>query len=57
MNHKVRNYQYHLEVQALAGEFEYELCEVCERDLDAHVIAPDPLGHPHLFCIREEVTR
>lgn len=41
---------YRLEAIALLEAFEFELCEECGRDADAHVIAPDPLGKPHLYC-------
>lgn len=38
------------EVATLRRSFEFELCEHCGGDLDAHTIGPDPLGHAHLFC-------
>lgn len=39
------------EVESIARGFEFETCEDCYGDLDQHSIAPDPLGHPHLFCL------
>lgn len=41
------------EVEVLRSSFEFELCEVCHGDLEDHVIAPDPLGHAHLYCLAE----
>jgi hypothetical protein len=38
------------EVAALKQSFEFELCERCNGDLDAHTFAPDPLGHAHMLC-------
>lgn len=39
------------EVFSLRDSFNYELCEVCECGLSDHVIAPDPLGHAHSYCL------
>ena len=41
---------YELEAQAIIDGFTYELCSVCGRDIDAHTIAPDVLGHAHAYC-------
>lgn len=41
---------YQDEVADIIDGFEYELCEECEQDIDAHVIAPDPFGHAHAWC-------
>lgn len=30
--------------------FVYLLCEVCDQDIDGHIVVPGPLGHPHLYC-------
>jgi hypothetical protein len=43
---------YQEELEGLIEHFTYELCELCESDIDEHVIAPDPLGKPHLYCMR-----
>lgn len=39
------------EIIAIVESFEYETCEECGRDLDAHVLEPDLLGHVHVTCI------
>lgn len=44
---------YLAEVRALEDSFEYEYCYLCGGDRDEHRIGPDPLGHAHLYCIRE----
>jgi hypothetical protein len=41
------------EVEMTVDSFRYELCSNCLGDLDRHVIAPDPLGHVHLYCLDE----
>src|SRR6266542_4193846 len=38
------------EVTTIEAGFEYELCGDCDKDLDEHVIAEDPLGHAHAAC-------
>ncbi|MEW9530609.1 hypothetical protein [Microbispora sp. NPDC049125] len=35
----------------------FERCEECGRDLFAHVIGPDPLGLPHLWCLTPDQER
>ena len=45
--------QYAAELLAIIDSFEYELCSACLHDLDTHIIAPDPLGHPHIYCTQE----
>lgn len=42
------------EIQSIAEVFRYVLCDECMQDLDAHILAPDVLGHAHAYCIREE---
>lgn len=47
--------QYINEVTAIVDSFRYELCELCGKDLNAHTIGPDPLGHAHVYCLSEDV--
>lgn len=39
------------EVRVILCGFTFQLCEECGNDIDAHKIAPDPLGHAHVFCL------
>ena len=41
---------YDAEVATLKRSFEFELCEHCGQDLDAHTFAPDVLGHAQIRC-------
>jgi hypothetical protein len=43
--------RYAEEAADIRRSFEFELCEVCGRDLDKHTIAPDALGHAHSYCM------
>lgn len=43
------------ELLGILMSFEYELCSNCLGDIETHIIAPDPLGHPHLYCTQEEL--
>lgn len=42
---------YASEVRAIVDFFDYELCTECLRDLDAHAIEPDVLGHAGARCL------
>lgn len=44
------------EVAQLIDSFNYEFCDVCQKDLDRHIISPDMFGKPHLWCLDEEDT-
>ena len=46
--------QYAEIVRGIVDGFDYELCYECGEDLDAHAIAPDVLGLPHVYCYRGE---
>jgi hypothetical protein len=41
----------------LAQLFEYERCEECGGDADAHRVGPDPLGLWHAWCQPTEDKR
>jgi hypothetical protein len=45
---------YYDEVAMLKLSFEFELCELCDGDFDAHTVFPDPLGHAHMLCSSEQ---
>lgn len=38
----------------LVDSFRYTLCEICHGDLHEHTIAPDVMGNPHAYCMRDE---
>ena len=42
------------DLATLVEAFEFELCDVCGRDLDRHIISPDMFGKPHLWCVEGE---
>jgi hypothetical protein len=46
--------RYDVEVAILRQSFEFELCEECGGDEDAHTFAPDPLGHAYKLCLSEQ---
>lgn len=46
---------YREDLLMLVESFEYELCE-CGGDIDTHIIGPDVLGNPHLYCTLEDTT-
>ena len=41
------------QVECIRIGFEYELCDECGQDLNAHLIGPDPLGNAHAYCETE----
>ena len=45
--------RYWQQVDDIAEQFTYEMCEECGQDLDAHVISPDMLGNAHAWCTGE----
>lgn len=45
--------RYREELLVLIGSFEFERCSECGKDVDRHTFAPDPLGHPHQYCLDE----
>lgn len=47
--------RYRAELLTLVESFEFVLCETCGGDVHEHVFAPDMLGHPHMFCVRDDV--
>lgn len=45
---------YIAQVLLIADAFTYQLCDVCNGDLDAHMIGPDMFGNAHTYCTNEE---
>lgn len=39
------------ELAAMIEGARFVLCEECGKDLDQHLIGPDPLGKPHAWCL------
>lgn len=50
MSEMYRGPDYDGEVASIYNFFEYEYCHECGKDLDAHTIGPDALGHAHAWC-------
>jgi hypothetical protein len=46
--------RYRVELIDLVAGFEFERCHECDRDVDSHTFSPDPLGHPHAWCMTDE---
>jgi hypothetical protein len=39
------------DLESAIQAFRFELCPECGKDLDRHLIGPDVLGKPHLWCM------
>lgn len=50
---QIRIIQNYPELRADVEMFNYELCYICEKDLDWHYIGVGPFGEPRLMCYKE----